>query len=286
MFLASNSSQKLNLVDDKFFERLRLENIGVKNKIIYEQPLNERMRSWLRLEYLFNCVDYRLKSPSDWDSRSAVEGVLSILEFILRNDIKAELIKDLEYQLKLLSKWQQIPDVNNEKLEVLLEKAEYFLDALKSLEGQFGFQLQEHYLFNSVRQRLNIPGGTCRFDLPAYYHWSQKNPKSRHNDLLEWLAAFFPLREANELNLYLLRQNALPSHEIAVSGLFQAKLAANTQFQIIRVTLPHDLSCYPEISGGKHRITLRFFEHKQLHEKPTQTSQDISFELCCCGAAA
>lgn len=285
MLSGSHSQQHLKLSNEPFFEHLSLENVGVKNKIVYEQPLNERTRSWLRLEYLFNCVDYRLKTPSDWDSRSAVEGILAILEFVQRNDIKAELIKDLEYQLKLLSKWQEIPHVNNEKLDVLLEKLDYFLNALKSLEGQFGFHLQEHYLFNSVRQRLSIPGGTCRFDLPAYYHWSQKNPKNRHNDLLEWLAAFFPLREANELNLYLLRQNALPSHEVAVAGLFQSKLSASAKFQIIRVTLPHDISCYPEISGGKHRITLRFFEHQQLHEKPTQTSQDVSFELCCCGAA-
>jgi len=282
MFIPNNDNKKLKL---SYKQLPRLENINVKNKIVYEQPLNERMRSWLRLEYLFDSVTYRLKSPADKDSRSAVEGILNILEFVLRNDLKAELIKDLEAWLEFLVKWKKTPDINNKKLDGLLQKIEHFLNVLKSLEGQFGVHLQEHYFFNSVRQRLGIPGGTCRFDLPAYYHWSQKKPKNRHDDLLDWLSAFFPLREANELNLYLLRQNAVPSYEIAMAGSFQAKLPTDMQFQIIRITLPQDSSCYPEISGGKHRVALRFFEHKHLHEKPTQTLQDVSFELCCCGAA-
>ncbi len=257
----------------------------MKNKIVYEQPLNERMRSWLRLEHLFNCVDYRLKGLSDWDSRSAVEGVLEIFEFVSRNDIKAELIKDLEHHLKQLQRWREMPQVDDNLLNQLLEKLHNFLDALISLERPFSQGFQEHHLLNSIQQRCSIPGGTCRFDLPAYHHWLQRNAKARHADLLEWLSSFTPLREANELNLYLTRQNALPSSEIAVGGFFQAKLNTQTAFQIIRITLPQDALYYPEMSGGKHRITLRFLEHRQLRDKPIQTEQDVSFELCCCGAA-
>ncbi len=256
----------------------------MKNKIIYEQPLNERMRSWLRLEYLFECVAYRLKGSSDWDSRAAIEGILEILAFVSRTDIKPDIIKGLEGQLAHLRRWQQQPQVDTTRLNIFLDKLQFFLEMTSALKGQFGADLLEHHLISSVKQRSNIPGGACRFDLPAYYHWLQKKPKNRHNDLLEWMNTFFPLREANELNLYLIRQNVLASHEIATAGFFQAKFDANTDFQMIRIILPHDSSYYPEMSGGKHRVTLRFLELSALQNKPIQTEQDVNFELCCCGA--
>ena len=27
----------------------------------------------------------------------------------------------------------------------------------------------------SIRSRISIPGGTCEFDLPAYYAWQQRD---------------------------------------------------------------------------------------------------------------
>lgn len=35
----------------------------------YEQPLNERIRSMLRLEFLFERASYRLEGSSIWDSQ-------------------------------------------------------------------------------------------------------------------------------------------------------------------------------------------------------------------------
>jgi cell division protein ZapD len=50
------------------------------------------------------------------------------------------------------------------------------------------------------------------------------------------------------------------------------------------VNLPIDHACYPEINGGKHRFTIRFFEHPVPAERPLQTNHDVAFELACCMA--
>jgi len=47
--------------------------------ITYEQPLNERMRGFMRLEFLWQQLSYHASVPNPWSSRSAVAGLLEIL---------------------------------------------------------------------------------------------------------------------------------------------------------------------------------------------------------------
>lgn len=260
------------------------DQTAVKKRVVYEHPLNERVRSRLRLEHLFCQINYRLKSVSPWDSRSAVEGLIDILDFLSRNDLKPDLIKDLERCQQEYQRLIRLPDVDQERLNQLLEKISTVHDTLMNQEGQPARDLNDNPLLNSVRQRSNIPGGTCRFDLPAYHHWLQRVPKQRQNELAEWLSLLEPLRAAIELSLYLIRNNATTSHEMAKEGLFQMKLddSSRQAYQLIRVTVPDSCTYYPEISGGKHRLTIRFFEYTHSRQRPEQTGEDVQFDLCCC----
>lgn len=255
---------------------------SAKKRIVYEHPLNEHIRSWLRLEHLFCHISYRIKSISPWDSRAALEGLIEILDFIGRNDLKPELIKALEHYVQNFQRLTSLDNVDQERLSHLLERIDTVLSGLIELEGQPGRSVSEVPLLNSVRQRMNIPGGTCQFDLPVYHHWLQRSPKQRQNDLSEWLYTLEPLRTAIDLSLYLIRNNATTTHNIAEGGLFQTKLDAQQGYQLVRATLPGNHPCYPEISGGKHRLTIRFFEYKHSRQRPEQTDQDVQFELCCC----
>ena len=60
--------------------------------IYYEQPVNERMRNFLRLEHLFKQSAYTLRGYSIWDSRSTLNSITSILDLLSRNDLKTELL--------------------------------------------------------------------------------------------------------------------------------------------------------------------------------------------------
>jgi len=50
--------------------------------IIYEQPLNERVRTFLRIEYLFDALNYRVTGSSEWDSRDALVNLLKITDIL------------------------------------------------------------------------------------------------------------------------------------------------------------------------------------------------------------
>jgi len=252
----------------------------VNKKIVYEQALNDRMRNFLRLEFLFAGIMYRLKGPTEWDSRAVMSSLIEILDFITRIDFKAELIKDLKQHTQVLERWQIEPSVDTEQLEKLLNKSKFILSQLEQIEG--AVEESQSQLIHLVRQRSNISGGTCSCDLPSYHYWLQRNPKQRMNDLSEWLAVLKPLSDAVDLDLYLIRNNSIISQETAEIGLFQSKLNANATYQLIRVIMPKEHPCYPEIKGGKQRFSIRFFEQDHADKRSKQTEQNVNFELSCC----
>ena len=54
--------------------------------IVYEQPLNERMRTFLRLEFLYVQASYHSEFESPLSARSAVASLLEILAITARGD--------------------------------------------------------------------------------------------------------------------------------------------------------------------------------------------------------
>ncbi len=56
--------------------------------VCYEHPLNERVRSLLRLEFLFQQVTHAVAGHSSWDSRAALQGLFDLLALTGRNEFK------------------------------------------------------------------------------------------------------------------------------------------------------------------------------------------------------
>ena len=93
---------------------------SVPDRIMYEQPLNERIRAFLRLEYLFQQAAYHLGRQSEWDSRATLACVLEILEIFGNTNLKSEALKELERHSTNLKRHEQNPDVDHSQLSGLL----------------------------------------------------------------------------------------------------------------------------------------------------------------------
>ncbi|QBQ53907.1 cell division protein ZapD [Nitrosococcus wardiae] len=251
------------------------------NKNFYEQPLNERVRTLLRLEFLFRQVQHYLPGESEWDSQGALTGLFELLTIFGRSDLKTEAIKELERLQTNLSRLQKSPHVDRERLDEFLQQIESLADTLRANNMQLGQQLKDSEFLHSIRQRSTIPGGACDFDLPNYHYWRRSPAEQRVSDLENWFQDFDPIRNATELILQLIRSSAPPTPQVAKGGFYQQNLDTHTPYQMVRVLLPPDSDCFPEISGGKHRFSIRFMVFSI--DKPTQpVEEDISFELCCC----
>lgn len=253
----------------------------MQTKITYEQPLNERIRTFLRLEFLFDQTKASLAGDAVWDSRAALTGILEILSIFSRADLKTELMKELERQALVLERLDEKPGVDRGRLNDLLNQMDTLIDHLHSLKGQVGQDLRQNEFLSSIRQRLTIPGGTCDFDLPAYHFWLQQPAAKRRLQLQHWFKNFDAIAQATSLMLRLIRESVPGVKEVAEAGFFQKSLDPSTPCHIVRVTVPGDCPYFAEISGGKHRFTVRFLEQR-MEERPVQTTDNIPFELACC----
>ncbi|MFC1683865.1 cell division protein ZapD [Pseudomonadota bacterium] len=249
--------------------------------IIYEHPLNERIRTLLRLEHLFQQNAFHLSRPEAWSSRATINSLLDITNILARADIKSEIIKELERHAATLGKIRSAPGVNTQRLDTILEELGINIDRLYQINSQIGRRLRENDFLNSIAQRNSIPGGSCAFDLPQYHHWLQRPHAERQDDLQRWAQEFSPLESASSLLLSLIRSSTDASWESAEGGFFQRSLGAQTPVQLVRVGLAIDSTVYPEISGSKHRFTIRFLEPSE-QDRPAQTQADLKFQLTCC----
>ena len=104
----------------------------------------------------------------------------------------------------------------------------------------------------------------------------------RHATISGWMEKLEVISESTQLILSLTRQSCGPSHETAAGGFFQHNLAKEAPSQLIRVAVPEDYPCFAEISGGKHRIAVRFLSQQTPNDRPQQIDADIDFLLYCC----
>jgi len=103
----------------------------------------------------------------------------------------------------------------------------------------------------------------------------------RFRDLQEWYGVFENLSNAISLILRLIRESAAPRTQIAKNGVFQQNLDAKTPYQMIIVNLPKESHYFAEISGGKHRVSIRFMD-ASTSPRPMATNNEVEFQLSCC----
>jgi cell division protein ZapD len=256
--------------------------LSLNDAIIYEFPLNERIRLFMRLEQLFQQVDHFMDGHSVWDSRAVIATLLDVLALFSRNDLKSEALKELDRHSAALTRMARNgQETSPIRPEMSVAKLDALSKELYGTPGKIGVSLMENDLFKSISQRSTIPGGTCSFDLPAFHYWLQLGDAQRKRDLEEWIKPFRVIRSAIDLLLNFIRDCGSPCEELAQTGFFQKTLDHTLPYQLLRVSVERAQPCFAEISGGKHRFTVRFMR-QDAAERPTQCTQDVRFQLTCC----
>lgn len=251
------------------------------SNIIYEQPLNEHIRFCLRLEHLFAQVAYHLPKESEWDTRAALTAILEILSISDRPDLKNKLCQALSQCNTSLSQLENAPNINRQKLFATISEFDTQIDALRNSQKRIGQDLRENEFLNAIQQRLYTPAGTCCFSAPAFYLWLQKPPEMRKHYLEGWFKHFEQLQKIIDLLLKLARESTSLKMTTTQNNFYQANLDPQLSYQMIRIAIPKTLQLFPEISVGRHRLTIHFFKLTELG-KSTQIQNDINFELACC----
>jgi len=255
--------------------------IGNISVILYEYPFNERIRTYLRLERLFLSLADLVRRSDALDHHFALTTIFEVMDVGARADLKSDVLRDLEKQKQILNGYRGNPAIAEAMLDQVVGKLDACFSALNSLPGKAGQSLTENDWLMSIRSRVGIPGGTCEFDLPAYFAWQHRSVAERQNDLNRWVSTLKPLAEAIQLLLQLLRDSGAPQKVMAVGGLFQQNLPQGRTFQLLRLTLDPALHLIPEISGNRLMVSIRLMKHGE-DDRLHATHADAAFELTLC----
>lgn len=251
----------------------------------YELPLNEKTRNFLRLEQFFLEIEKSISDKSSNSSRAALIGMLEACDFIQRIDIKKDLIKELENITSSFKNFSENPEVDDTSLTKLTSEINQGLNFLRIRNYHPGNLLHKDELATQVKHRLGISGGACHFDIPRLYFWINKSHLERTKQLNDWMEDLRPILWANKLILRVIRESGVVSNATANNGFYQKALNNKVRYYLLRINLPQEVPIFPEISGGKHRFTIRFYEHVTTNLKPQKSTKDIDFFIEQCGIA-
>jgi cell division protein ZapD len=249
--------------------------------IRYEHPLNERIRTLMRLEDLFARTHFFASRDDPHEHHAALVSLFEITDVAARADLKADLLQELERQKQVLLPLRDNAQIDSQRLARLLAEIDVVSTGLLAQAGKVGTHLRESEWLMAVKQRAAIPGGVSEFDLPAYHHWLNRTAAARHGDLALWMEPFEPIRTGGAIVLHLLRENARTSRHVAYHGVFQLMLTTTKVAQLLRLSVDSDLPCVPEISANKYALNIRFIGVSGMN-RGNVVDDDVAFELAFC----
>jgi cell division protein ZapD len=257
-----------------------VEDTKRQTHILYEYPLNERVRTLLRLEDLFERLDHFANGEHYLQHHAALTTLFEVIDVGSRADLKSDLMQELDRQKNTLSNFRDNPQVSKDALDRVLSDIESAWQRLNATNGRIGQNLRDNEWLMSVRSRTIIPGGACEFDIPSYYAWQQQPVGPRFEDLKIWMSPFQPLRDALKIVLGLLRESGQSTPIIAPGGSYQQMLQGKV-IQMLRVEIDRDRRAIPEISANKYMLWVRFTAQTG-DLKPRTLDQDVQFDLSLC----
>ena len=249
--------------------------------IRYEHPLNERVRTLMRLEDLFARLDTFAARSTAPDHHAALLTLFEITDVASRADLKTDLLQELERQKQILGGLRNNPAIDVGVLEPLLAGIDRVSASLLAQTGKVGQHLRDNEWLMTIKQRTAIPGGVSEFDLPAYHYWLNADAGARQNDLHAWIAPFLPIQDGLTIILRLLRDNGRSNAQVAYRGVFQLMLTTSKVAQLLRLTMAKDYPCVPEISANKYALNIRFIGVSGL-DRGAVYEQDLQFDLTFC----
>ncbi len=247
----------------------------------YEFPFNERVRTLMRLEDLFQRVEHNVTCGHDYNHHCALTYLFQIVDIVDRADLKIELIQELERQKNLMNLYRDDPKIAVDAFNALFENINLTIQSLRETGSKLGQHIRNDEWLMSIKQRANIPGGVCEFDLPSYHYWLMQAESERKHDFSSWLQPFSAALKAIEIILQMLRGSGIKHSLTAIQGSYQEMLSGAKPAQMLLIQLADNLTCYPDVSANKYAINIRFNSFTDNH-KALLTQHDIPFKLTLC----
>ena len=249
--------------------------------ILYEYPFNERIRTYLRLQELFDRLAVLQARPDAIDHHFALITLFEVMEVAARSELKSDVLKDLDRQKQIYTGYRGNPAISEKALDGILAQLEGHFEALNTQSGRLGHGLSDNDFLMAIRSRAVIPGGTCEFDLPAYHAWKHTPAPQRQADIARWMTPFVPLAQAIALLMQMLRESGMTQKVMATGGQLQQNLPQGRSFQLLRLHMDPHLGLTPEISCNRLLVVIRMVQ-QDPDGRQVASHADVPFEMTLC----
>jgi len=191
----------------------------VAPRVLFKHPPNEKMRTWLRIEFLLQQLYAQRALSENAIALAFFRNISELLDVLERSEVRTELLKELERQQQKLLAWVDVPGVDMPLIDQLRNQLKARAAALMAAP-RISQALREDRLISLVSQRLSITGGCCSFDLHTLHMWMYSPQQDRDVDVVNWLQTLAPLNQALTMALDLIRQAGSFRNQISLNGFF------------------------------------------------------------------
>ena len=248
---------------------------------VYELPLNERLRTFMRIEFLYARLKYFSSDlQNSWETRTVIHTLLEIYSILSRTDVRREVLADLDRYIMQMQRYQSIPGADSNLVTNILEDLELIKHEVINIGTDYLSRLRKDEFIASLLHRHTLPGGKAEFDLPKYKFFLEGNKTIVGKKINAWIDIIRPLSEGIDKLMWIIRESSEPIATVAVGGQYNHQIERRTQISLVRIFLKNK-KIFPEISGGRHLIAVRFFEN--IGEDNYQQYQDnVDFKISLC----
>mgnify|MGYP001208265215 CR=1 FL=1 len=241
---------------------------------IYEEPVDERIRKFLKLESYFLKINRHKELDNIYDTYAALYNLICLYRTLSRAEVKRELIREIDFHKSRYAEYIKIEGSDKQKLNSIMEKQSVILNTLHNLKSNYLTDLHEDELFQHCVKHYD----TLSSELD---YWLTRDHSFRKNQIDLWLELVKPIQQSTYFCLEILRKSSETREECAKNGMYIFKLDSDKKTRLLRITMHSDNYFFPRISVGPQRATVSFMTLNN-DNKFIQIKDDITFVIDLC----
>ena len=228
-----------------------MNNLSDSHAAIYEEPIDERIRKFLKLENYFLKLRYHKERDTSYDSYAALYNLIMIYNTLSRVEVKSELIREIDFHRQRYSEYIKIDTSDKIKLNSIMEKQNVILNDLYNLKSNYLNDLNSDEFFQFCVKHYNSLNSEIDF-------WLTRDHAIRLNQINLWLEIIKPIENSVYFCLDILRKSSETTEICAENGFHLIKLSPEKKIRLLRITMQSDNYYFPQISLGPQRATISF----------------------------
>ena len=235
----------------------------------------------MRIEFLYSRLKHFASNlDNNWNTRTVIHTLLEVYSILSRTDVRREVLADLDRYIMQMQRFQSAPDADNNMVNDILEDLDSIKNQVVNIGTDYLIRLREDEFIASLLHRHTLPGGKAEFDMPKYKFFLESDKKSVSIKINEWIEVIKPICEGIDKLMWIIRESNEPISTVAVEGQYNHQIEKRTQISLVRIII-NDKNIYPEISGGRHLIAVRFYSYDKNYEY-TQFGGNVNFKISLC----